>query len=69
MPSSSRRVVSGVQGSEEPAGTHEMNPEKSTGEVFLTVGCRDDRPIADSGSVVFTYPVGYATSVHTRPKL
>ena len=58
-----------VQGSEEPAGTHEMKPEKSTGEVFLAVGCRDDRRIAGSGSVVSTCPVGYATSVPTRPKL
>ena len=30
MPSSSRRVISGVQGGEEPAGTHETKPDQST---------------------------------------
>ena len=66
MPSSSRRVVSGVQGSEEPAGNHEMKPDRSTGEVLLAVGCRDDRPTVDSGSVVSRCPVDYATSVPTE---
>ena len=66
MPSSSRRVVSGVQGSEEPAGTHEMKPDRFTAEVLLAVGCRDDRPIVDSGSVVSTCPVDNATSIPTE---
>ena len=54
------------QGSEEPAGTHETKPDQSTGEVLFAVGCRDDRPIVDSGSVVSTCPVAYATSVPTE---
>ena len=33
---------------------------------FFAVGCRDDRPIVDSGSVVSTCPVDYATSVLTE---
>ena len=33
---------------------------------FCAVGCRDDRPIVDSGSVVSTCPVDYATSVPTE---
>ena len=37
--------------------------DQATGEVLLAVGCRDDRPVVDSGSVVFTCPVDYATSV------
>ena len=40
--------------------------DQSTGEVLLAVGCRDDRPIVDSGSVVSTCPVDYATSVPTE---
>ena len=56
----------GVQGSEEPAGTHETKPDQSTGDVLFAVGCRDDRPIVDSGSVVSTCPVDYATSVTTE---
>ena len=40
-----------MQESEEPVGTHEK-PDQSTGEVPFAVGCRDDRPIVDSGSVV-----------------
>ena len=56
---------SGMQGSEEPAGTHEKL-DQSTGEVLFAVGCRDDRPIVDSGSVVSTCPVDYATSVPTE---
>ena len=59
LPSSSTRVF---DGSEEPAGTHEKF-DQSTGEVLVAVGCRDDRPIVDSGSVVSTCPVDYATSV------
>ena len=51
---SSRKVVSGVQGSEEPAGTHELEAARSTGEMLLAVGC---------GSVVSTCPVDHATSV------
>ena len=66
MPSSSGRVVSGVQGSEEPVGTHETKPDQSTGELLFAVGCRDDRPIVDSGSVVSTCPVDCATSVSTE---
>ena len=33
---------------------------------FFAVGCRDDRPIVDYGSVVSTCPVDYATSVPTE---
>ena len=65
LPSSSTRIFSGMQGSEEPAGTREK-PDQSTGEVLFAVGCRDDRPIVDSGSVVSTCPVDYATSVPTE---
>ena len=57
--------ISGVQESEEPASTHEK-PDQSTGEVLFAVGRRDDRPIVDSGSVVSTCPVDYATSVPTE---
>ena len=62
LPSSSTRVF---DGSDEPAGTHEK-PDQSTREVLFAVGCRDDRPIVDSGSVVSTFPVDYATSVPTE---
>ena len=48
LPSSSKRVCDGY---EEPAGTLEQF-DQSTGEVLFAVGCRDDRPIVDSGSVV-----------------
>ena len=53
---------SGAQGSEEPASTHEK-PDQFTGEAFFAVGCRDDRPLVDSGSAVSTCPVDCATSV------
>ena len=33
---------------------------------FFAVGCRDERPTVDSGSVVSTCPVDYATSVPTE---
>ena len=66
MPSSSRRVVSGVQGSEEPAGTHEMKPDRSTGDVLLAVEGRNGRQIVDSGSVVSMCQVDYVTSVPTE---
>ena len=59
LPSSSTRVF---YESEEPAGAHEKF-DQSTGEVLFAVGCRDDRPIVDSGSVVSTCPVDYVTSV------
>ena len=62
LPSSSKRVS---DGSEEPAGSHEKF-DQSTGEVLFAVGCRNDRPIVDSGSVVSTCPVDYATSVPTE---
>ena len=62
LPSSSKRVCDRY---EEPAGTHEK-PDQSTGEVLFAVGCRDYRPIVDSGSVVSTCPVDYATSVPTE---
>ena len=62
LPSSSKRVCDGY---EEPAGTHEKFYQ-STREVLFAVGCRDDRPIVDSGSVVSTCPVDYATSVPTE---
>ena len=65
LPSSSTRVFSGKQGSEEPAGTHEKL-DQSTGGVLFAVGCRDDRPFVDSRSVVSTCPVDYATSVPTE---
>ena len=47
------------------AATHEKF-DQSTGEVLCAVGCRDDLPIVDSGSVVSTCPVDYATSVPTE---
>ena len=62
LPSSSTRVF---DGSQEPAGTHKKF-DQSTGEVLFAVGCRDDRPIVDPGSVVSTCPVDYATSVATE---
>ena len=62
LASLSKRVS---DGSEEPAGTHEKF-DQLTGEVLFAVGCRDDRPIVDSGSVVSTCPVDYATSVPTE---
>ena len=34
--------------------------------MLFAVGCRDDRPIVDSGSAVSTCPVDYATSVPTE---
>ena len=43
-----------------------MRNPYTTGEVFFAVGCRDDRPIVDSGSAVSTCPVDYATSVPTE---
>ena len=62
LPSSSKRVCDGY---EEPAGTREKF-DQSTGEVLFAFGCRDDRPIVDSGSVVSTCPVDYAASVPTE---
>ena len=62
LPSSSK---SGVQVSEEPAGTQKIFYQ-STGESLFVVGCRDDRPIVDSGSVVSTCPMDYATSIPTK---
>ena len=62
LPSSTTRVF---DGSEEPAGTHE-NFDQSTGKVLFAVGCRDDRPLVDSGSVVSTCQVDYSTSVPTE---
>ena len=62
LPSSSKRVS---DGNGEPAGTHEKF-DQSTREVLSAVGCRDDRPIVDSGIVVSTCPVDYATSVPTE---
>ena len=58
--------ISGVQASEEPAGTHELKPDRTTGDMLLAVGCREDRPIVDSASVVSTCPVDHATSVPTE---
>ena len=41
--------ISGVRVIEEPANIHELKFDSTTGEeVFLAVGCRDDRPIVDS---------------------
>ena len=62
LPSSSTRVF---DGREEPAGTHEKF-DGSAGEVLFAVGCRDDGPIVDSGSVVSTCSVDCATSVPTE---
>ena len=62
LPSSSKRVS---DGSEEPAGIHQKF-DQSTGDVLFAVGCRLDRPIVDSGSVVSTCPVDCATSVPTE---
>ena len=62
LPSSSKRVS---DGNGEPVGTHEKF-DQSAGEVRFAVGCRDDRPIVDSGSVVSTCPVDSATSVPTE---
>ena len=62
LPSSSKRVS---DESEEPASTHEKF-DQTTGEVLSAVGCRDHRPIVDSGSVASTCPVDYATSVPTE---
>ena len=59
--------ISGVRVIEEPANIHELKFDSTTGEeVFLAVGCRDDRPIVDSGSVVSTCPVDYSMSVPTE---
>ena len=55
VPSSSG--ISGVRVIEEPAGTPELKPDRTTGDMLLAVGCRDDRPIVDAGSVVSTCPV------------
>ena len=62
LPSSTK---SGVQVRKEPAGTHEKFYQ-STGESLFAVGCRDDRPSVDSGSVVSTCPMDNATSVPTE---
>ena len=35
-------------------------------EVLFAVGCRNNRPIVDSGNVVSTCPVDYATSIPTE---
>ena len=43
-----------------------MKNDQSTEEVLFAVGCRDDRPQVDSGSVVSTCPVDYAASVPTE---
>ena len=43
--------------------------DQSTGEALLVVGCRDERPMVGSGSVVSTCPVGCATSVPTESPL
>ena len=51
LPSSSTRVFDG-----RAAGTHEQF-DQSTGEVLFAIGCRDDRPIVDCGSVVSTWIV------------
>ena len=51
LPSSSKRVSAGTG---EPAGTHEKI-DQSTGEVLHAVGCRDDRTIVDSASVVHVF--------------
>ena len=56
LPSSSTRVF---DGSEEPAGTREKFD-------LFAVGCRDERPIVDSGSGASTCPVDYGTSVPTE---
>ena len=50
--------ISGVQASEEPAGTRELKPDQTTKEMLLAKGRRDDGPIVDSGSVVSTESQG-----------
>ena len=62
FPSSSK---SGVQVGEELAG-HSEKFYPSAGESLFAVGCRDDRPMVDSGSVVSTCPMDSATSVPTE---
>ena len=62
LPSSSKRVS---DGNGEPAGTHKKF-DQATGEVLFAVGCRDDRPIVDSGSFASTCPVDHVTSVPTE---
>ena len=52
-------------GQRKPTSTHEKF-DQSSGEVLLAVGCRDDQPIVDSGSVLSTCPVVNATSVPTE---
>ena len=67
VPSSSG--ISDVRVIEEPADTHELKPDRTTGEMLLAVGCRDDRPNVDSGNVVKLCPrapVDYAMSVPTE---
>ena len=56
VPSSSERVTSGIQESEELAGTRELKLDQPTGEMLLAVGYRDDRPLVDAAC-----PVDYAT--------
>ena len=55
LPSSSMRVCDGYE-----------HFDQSTGEVLFAVECRDDRPSVDSGGVVSTCSVDYATSVQTE---
>ena len=66
LSSSSKRGFSGVHGCEESAGTHDTKLDQSTGELLFVIECRDDRPIVDSGTVVSTCSVDYATSVPTE---
>ena len=58
LPSSSKRVSDG--------SGEQRKFDQSTGEVLFAAGCRDDRPIVDSGSAVSTCPVDYATSLPTE---
>ena len=49
----------------EPTNTHKLKPDKSTGEMLFSVGCRDDRPIVDSGMVVSTEEVNYSMNLES----
>ena len=47
-----------MQGSEEPADSHETKPDQSTGEVLFAVERRDDRPSVDSWKCCVHVPSG-----------
>ena len=65
LPSSSTGVFSGMQGSEEPAGTHEK-PDQSKERCCLPLDVEMIVHLLTPESVVSTCPVDYATSVPTE---